>query len=213
MTRGARLPLLLLAAMAGCDIDFVAVEESEYGTVTLASSQVSALEADIEFWLPRQGPAPPVLVDGTTLAAERDGDHWRFASPVAVDTLQPTLGFTIGGPDGLSLTLPLLVRNGAAQWRSDGSLLLPIVYSGDPAEPSLSWHLRLIDAEGRGPVSVLSHGTPLPSPLVLSADLAAPGAVAAEIAATFHREIVDGSFPLTVGISSSVRVPIPADPR
>lgn len=202
------LLVLLAIAQSGCDIDFVAVEERAYGSVMLVSQQVAVLEADIDVALPVDGPAPPVQLHGIEVPGAREGDHWRFAYSVAVDTLQPAVPVMIGGRNPRALTLPLLARNGAAEWQSGGEIAFPILYGGDPADPHLSWELRLVGEDGGILFSIFSRGVPLPSPLVLKGELTPAGVVAAEIRVSFHQEIPDGRYPLTAGIFSRVRIPI-----
>jgi hypothetical protein len=198
--------------LVGCDIDFVEVDEIGYGRVSLLSEHEKALEASVEIVLPIEGTPSLVRLAGVELRGEREGDRWRAETKLSVDSLAPQLELVIQGSDPVALVLPLVTRNGAAVWLQNGDLELPVVYRGDPSAPELTWQATLVDSSGALMVGITSRGAPLPIPLVFRRELVPAGAVAAMLIVNFGREIADAAYPLNVGISGSVRFPIPSYP-
>lgn len=201
--------VLLLVLFLGCDVDFVAVDEAKQASLMLRTEHAAVAEATLEVVLPGEGEPPLVLLGSIELRGEEEHGGWRYRATPAVDTLQPRLEFAIAAPDELRLSLPFLTRSGAAIWRQNGDLELPLVYGGDAQDPQLSWHLELVDSLGNPLVRIDSRAAGLPNPFVLSGTLVPEVTVAAEITARSHKRFSDAMYPLSVAIYSTTRIPIP----
>lgn len=206
-----RLWLVLGVVLSpGCDVDFVAVEEAKQASLMLRTEHTAVAEATLEVVLPGEGEPPLVLLGSIELRGEEEHGGWRYRATTAVDTLQPRVDLAISAPDELKLSLPFLTRNGAATWRQNGDLELPVVYGGDAQDPQLTWDLvvMLVDSLGNQLVRIDSRAGSLPTPIVLSGTLVPEGTVAAEITARSHARFSEAMYPMAVAIYSTTRIPI-----
>jgi hypothetical protein len=206
-----RPPLALAALLlSGCGIDFVAVEDPDpRGQVILQSEHAELVDASLAVRLSLQGAPPLVLLDGTGLEAEEDGDFWLYRATPVVDTLQPRLELEIQTEPGLAITLPFVTRKGPAVWRPNGDLELPVAYGGDASDPQLSWGVLLVDPDAGQRLRIDSNGTPLPRPIVLPGALIPTGTTTAEITVRLQQQLPEGIFPVVVAIKGTVKVLIP----
>lgn len=209
MTRRLRLILAVSIPLLACDVDFLAVEETRSGWIVVRTQQESSFETAIEILLPGEGSPPLVLLDGVDLQSERDRGHWRVQDSASVDTLWPGLELQLGARDPLLLQIPLVARNGAAVWRQDGDLELPLVAGRESSGSLSTWQVGLVDSTGVRSVAMFSRGEALPTPLVLPAALVPSGAVAAEVTVNLHRQTTYAGYPLSIGIFEQIRIPIP----
>jgi hypothetical protein len=201
--------VLLLTA---CGIDFVAVEDDEpRGLVTLESEHAELAVASLVLHLSAVGAPPVVLLDGTELEADKDDARWLYRATPVVDTLHPRIELEIQAEDALAMTLPFVTRKGAAVWRPNGDLELPVAYGGDSSDPKLTWEVTLVDPDAEQSLTIRSRGTPLPRPIILPAVLIPTGSTVAVVTARLGRGLPEAAFPMVVQITSTARVLIPED--
>ncbi len=207
-------PLMILAivAFAGCDIDFVAVQEDQFGYARLRIEQGTGLEASLEVSLPETGRPPLVYVGETQLQAETQGGRWWYRIEPVVDTLKPRVDLEIWIEDAVIAPLAFVTRNGAATRRQNGDLEVPVVYGGDANDPYLTWRVVLVDSGGQQLISVDSRSTPWPSPMILSSAIVPPGTVAVQVSARRDEQLSQTSYPFYIATESAVWVPIEEGP-
>jgi hypothetical protein len=208
-----RLPAALAALLlSACGIDFVAVEDVDadpIASVVLRSEHGETVEASLGVLLSRRGAPPVVLLGGSALQAEEDGEFWEYRATPVVDTLQPRFELEIQVEQGLSVQMPFVTRMGPAVWRPNGDLELPVAYGGDASDPQLRWSVELVDSDGRTSLRINSNRTPLPRPIVLPAALIPPGATAAYVTVGLDRQPAESIYRVAVSIRGEVIMPIP----
>lgn len=209
---------LPIAALAACNIDFVAVEGDsgsgdEGASAVLHVDNRNGLVAILQVVLPGTSEPPVVFVGGTALqGVARDDGRWAFDTVVAVDTLDPRLELEIRTDEVVVVVVPFafLARNGPATRRENGDLEIPLVHGDNRPDSHLNlwWQVHLLDSNERPLLTVHSLTAELPDPLVISRALVPPTAVAALVESVRSERIAGAPYVIHAHSQSTIRVPI-----
>jgi hypothetical protein len=206
-----------LAALASCDIDFIALERVAQHGVAVYAEHAERLTADV-LVVHRGDAAPPrVAIEGRDVAQDRDGnpesDGTRFAAEVVLDSLQPLVHVRIEPAEGgipIEVVMPVLARTGAGRCLDDGDLLLRVVLDRSRLPGATRrWSVSLATASGTTLTSVESLGT-LPDPLRLDAALVADSASSARVDVYARGSVDDPLYALTLPTISQATIALPA---
>lgn len=209
---------LPIAALAACNIGFVAVEGDsgsgdEGASAVLHVDNRNGLVAILQVVLPGTSEPPVVFVGGTALqGVARDDGRWAFDTVVAVDTLDPRLELEIRTDEVVVVVVPFafLARNGPATRRENGDLEIPLVHGDNRPDSHLNlwWQVHLLDSNERPLLTVHSLTAELPDPLVISRALVPPTAVAALVESVRSERIAGAPYVIHAHSQSTIRVPI-----
>ena len=212
MRRAPRAVCAALVLLAGCDVDFVAIEEPA-PPPTAILVQVSATHADqltAETTVRIRGAASGSVAVQDEAAGRielGDGD-WLFRDSTVVDSLSPRLTVDLAADDyAVALDFPLLVRTGPASWNAEGDLTLPVAWNENGEFQFRSWSVRLFSPD-RILLELHSVG-PLPNPLVLPGGLVGDSASVAQLGVSGRFDRGEPEPTLVVSVSSRTEIPIP----
>ena len=205
---------LPIAALAACNIDFVAVEGDsgsgdEGASAVLHVDNRNGLVAILQVVLPGTSEPPVVFVGGAALqGVARDDGRWAIDTVVAVETLDPRLELEIRTDEVVVVPFVFFARDGPATRRENGDLEVPLVYGGDRPDSNLWWQVHLLDSNERPLLTVHSLTAELPDPLVISGALVPPTAVAALVESVRSERIAGAPYVIHAHSQSTIRVPI-----
>lgn len=207
-----RLWPVALSVVSACDITFSPVDTTPSPRILVNSAHEAALITSLDMVLAADGWTPPeVFLNEMSVEVQAEQGAWRYRSTPLVDSLSPNIVLEVQEASSTSVRLSLASRRGAAIWREDGVLELPVVYDGRAGtlESSLSWRVDLLDSSGRPQASIQSQKGPFPSPFVLDAGLVPDSAVAALVQISFRDRHYILSHLVSIVVISAVTVPIP----
>lgn len=216
-----RLWLLLLVALAACDIEFVAIDtvpDELPGRVILQSEHGDSLRVRLRFDLPTEHHSVAVALDGEKLARRhRQAGRWSYDTTVVVNPDRPDMHLRIETNEVLEVLVPLLARGTAAHWSAVGSLIIPLSFSEELIPAESTWEVEVVDAIGMPLLRLEREDGPVPNPLVLGTGTIPQGAAEVKVITT-SRQTIGGIRLHSLGASrgqievlthSTARVPIP----
>lgn len=209
--RGIALAITV-AALAACDIDFVAIEDTfEIGAV-VRSEHVDAFTAELTLTLPATAAPATVLVDGQQVPlTEEHAGRRTYRTEIEPDSLHPTLRLTIQPGSGTSFEtdVPMVARRGPAHW-SSARLHLPLAVGAATAEPHARfWQVAFYDRTGVRLLGVGSDQIPLPVPLFFDQSMVPDSVVEARLLSVKNFAYTSDPHIVRINVISAVAHTVP----
>lgn len=166
-----------LTTLAGCSIDFVALDEGPIDTLLqVTSDHTDSVRVAVQI-RHRGSFVESVSVNDERMFTIPSGSTREliFDFDLTVDPAEPVLDIRVdhhpGASRPLELRVPLLVRAGEATCSSSGALTLPFELDESGAVGfDTFWLVDLLDAGGRVVASIRSEGD-LPQPVTVTEEL------------------------------------------
>lgn len=209
MTRFGRAIALAITvgALAACDIDFVAIEDSSDVTAVVRSEHADAFTAELTVTLPAVADPTTVLVDGQEVPlTEEHAGHRTYRAEIEPDSLHPTVRLTIQPGSGTSFEtdVPMVARRGPATW-SSARLHLPLAVGATTTEPRAQlWQVTFYDRTGMRLLGVGSNQTPLPVPLRFDENMVPDSAVEARLLSVQNFAFISDPHIIRINVISAV---------